>query len=329
MDPQKYTASQFPSRLASQPSSQTSELPALPSLEHLKKQAKDLLASFQSGDTAADERLRQWFPELPVGQIKLTQAQLVLAREYGFPSWARFRQAILKALVERLATYHWSEWRLAAAARAALVQAGAVGMRAAIEGLSHPEPRVRRGAADFMDHHADDSCVPKLSELALHDPVPYVRRTAVHALKCQRCKPSPLTADVTPLLARVAQEDSSARVRTEAMGSLDTAQLMRAAQEDPSPRVRQRAVASLGTEQLARAAREDPSPRVRLRALGALGARLGSVVAQHALEAALHEETREDVRRAAHLALKRVSLEYRQLAAERARDASMAQVSSA
>ena len=201
-------------------------------------------------------------------------------------------------------------------------------MRAAIEGLSHPEPRVRRGAADFMDHHADDSCVPKLSELALHDPVPYVRRTAVHALKCQRCKPSPLTADVTPLLARVAQEDSSARVRTEAMGSLDTAQLMRAAQEDPSPRVRQRAVASLGTEQLARAAREDPSPRVRLRALGALGARLGSVVAQHALEAALHEETREDVRRAAHYALKRVSLEYRQLADERARAASMAQVSS-
>ena len=325
MDPQKNTAPQLPSRFPSEPSG----LPALPSLEHLKKQAKDLLAAYQGGDTGADERLRQWFPDLPAGQIKLTHAQLVLAREYGFPSWARFRQAVLKALVERLATYHWSEWRLAAAARAALVQAGAVGMRAAIEGLSHPEPRVRRGAADFMDHHADDSCVPKLSELALHDPVPYVRRTAVHALKCQRCKPSPLTADVTPLLARVAQEDSSARVRTEAMGSLDTAQLMRAAQEDPSPRVRQRAVASLGTEQLARAAREDPSPRVRLRALGALGARLGSVVAQHALEAALHEETREDVRRAAHYALKRVSLEYRQLADERARDASMAQVSSA
>ena len=124
MDPQKYIAPQLPSRFPSEPS----ELPSLPSLEHLKKQAKDLLASFQSGDTGAVERLRQWFPELPAGQIKLTQAQLVLAREYGFPSWARFRQAVLKALVERLATYHWSEWRLAAAARAALVQAGAVGM---------------------------------------------------------------------------------------------------------------------------------------------------------------------------------------------------------
>ena len=62
-----------------------------------------------------------------------------------------------------------------------------------------------------MDHHADDGSVDKLAQLALQDPVPYVRRVAVHALTCQRCKPAPLTRDVVPLLLRVAQEDPTPR----------------------------------------------------------------------------------------------------------------------
>ncbi len=231
--------------------------------------------------------------------FKLAQAQLALAREYGFTSWTQLRHTVLRALVERLAVRHWSEWRAAAAARAALLQAGEDGLLAVLEGLSHPEPRVRRGCADFMDHHADDRCVPNLAELVLHDPVPYVRWSALHALKCQRCKPSPLTIDLTSVLVR-------------------------AAQDDPSPNVRWRAVADLPTPLLVRVAREDPSPRVRVRALGALGVRSGSVLAQQALEEALHD-SRPDVQHAAHQALRRLSPEYRQLAAQRAREANRAQ----
>jgi HEAT repeat protein len=111
-------------------------------------------------------------------------------------------------------------WRVIGAATAALTKAGAAGVAAAIEGLSHPNPRVRRGAASFMDHFADDSCVGKLADLALHDPIPYVRRTAVHALLCQRCKPAPLTTDVVPWLMHVAREDPSLRVRGEALWGL-------------------------------------------------------------------------------------------------------------
>ena len=59
----------------------------------------------------------------------------------------------------------------------------------------------------------------KLAQLALHDPVPYVRRVAVHALICQRCKPAPLTRDVVPLLLRVAREDLNSKVRGKLCGA--------------------------------------------------------------------------------------------------------------
>jgi HEAT repeat protein len=157
--------------------------------------------------------------------MRLTQAQLVVAREYGFPSWAQLAGWVergeipgkLSAQVELLGVRHW---RVIRAAEEALTAAGPAGIAAAIEGLSHPSPRVRQGAAGYLDHHADDSCVSKLTALALHDPVPYVRRVAIHALLCQRCKPAPLTGDVLPLLLRVAREDPTPRVRAEALWGL-------------------------------------------------------------------------------------------------------------
>ena len=71
-----------------------------------------------------------------------------------------------------------------------------------------------------MDHHADDTCVPKLVEMALHDPAPHVRRAALHAVQCQPCKPSPLTSDVVPLLIKSAAEDSNVKVRVSAVYGL-------------------------------------------------------------------------------------------------------------
>ena len=56
-------------------------LPPHPNLEHLKKQAKDLLHDLQQQNTA----------------LKLADAQHVLAREYGFASWPK-----LKTYVESL-----------------------------------------------------------------------------------------------------------------------------------------------------------------------------------------------------------------------------------
>src|SRR5688572_1060029 len=64
----------------------TSKLPARPSLESLRKQAKKLARDIASGDAAAIARARA---ELPKAELPLSQrdAQLVLAREYGFPGW--------------------------------------------------------------------------------------------------------------------------------------------------------------------------------------------------------------------------------------------------
>jgi ankyrin repeat protein len=64
-----------------------SRLPARPSLEQLRKQAKDLLRAARGGDGDAIARLRAATadPKTPI----LTDAQLVIAREHGFPSWPR------------------------------------------------------------------------------------------------------------------------------------------------------------------------------------------------------------------------------------------------
>jgi HEAT repeat protein len=271
-------------------------LPTLPSLEHLKKQAKALAAACRMDDAGAAQRMRRWFPAQE-GPPRLTHAQLVIAREYGFASWTRLRQAVLQTLVDRLAVRPRTEWRAAAAARAALAQAGEAGRLAVLEGLWHPAPRVRRGAVDFLNRYAGDRCAARLTELALHDPVPYVRWSALQALT-PRPRPSPVPAGLRELLARVALEDPSPRVRRHAVGALDAAHLVRVIQEDSSPRVRSLALAVLG--------RRPPGPLVR-----------------ETLEAALRDPHPE-VRWAAHQALRRHSPEYRHMVVQRAREANPA-----
>ena len=74
-----------------------SKLPADPSLENLKKQAKTLLKAARAGDVAALKRVAPYFDDPEA--MGLQGAQLVLAREQGFASWAT-----LKAEVEGRAT---------------------------------------------------------------------------------------------------------------------------------------------------------------------------------------------------------------------------------
>src|SRR6516165_10155917 len=74
-----------------------SQLPARPSLESLRKQAKKLARDIVAGDAVAIARARAQLPqsELPLSQ---RDAQLVLAREYGFPGW----QDLIKEVEQRL-----------------------------------------------------------------------------------------------------------------------------------------------------------------------------------------------------------------------------------
>ena len=67
----------------------SNSLPSRPNLEHLKKQAKDLLKAHQSNARDAINRVKVVFP-LPA-PFGLAQAQLVVAREYGFESWTKLK----------------------------------------------------------------------------------------------------------------------------------------------------------------------------------------------------------------------------------------------
>lgn len=82
-------------------------LPSRPSLEQLKTQAKELLNGLQSGEPTARQRFRENHPQ--GGNVEayardaswsLSDAQLVLAREYGVASWPKLRERVATMLVE-------------------------------------------------------------------------------------------------------------------------------------------------------------------------------------------------------------------------------------
>jgi hypothetical protein len=68
-------------------SESAARLPERPSLENLRKQAKELVRDYRGGVPAAVERVRRVCPRS--GAIALADAQFVLAREYGFESWPK------------------------------------------------------------------------------------------------------------------------------------------------------------------------------------------------------------------------------------------------
>jgi hypothetical protein len=82
----------------------TRRLPANPSLDHLKHQAKDLLTQHSQRDPSTAQRLREFHPGLRdatdeqvfATRLSLSDAQLAIAREYGFASWTRLKRHIEK-----------------------------------------------------------------------------------------------------------------------------------------------------------------------------------------------------------------------------------------
>jgi len=69
-----------------------SVLPQRANLSHLKAQAKDLLANYQTGQAEAVARVRAYFAE--TASIQLSEAQLVVSREYGFASWTKLKSHV-------------------------------------------------------------------------------------------------------------------------------------------------------------------------------------------------------------------------------------------
>ena len=93
----------------------TKQLPANPSLDHLKHQAKDLIRQHASREQRSAQRLREFHPSLRLAtdeevfstQLALSDAQLAIAREHGFASWTRLKHHIEKPnLSDNLALPH-------------------------------------------------------------------------------------------------------------------------------------------------------------------------------------------------------------------------------
>jgi hypothetical protein len=79
----------------------TLTLPAAPNMEHLKTQAKRLLEAFSSQDPDAIRRVASHYPHgsapdatREAARLKLSGAQLVVAREYGFASWQKLKRHV-------------------------------------------------------------------------------------------------------------------------------------------------------------------------------------------------------------------------------------------
>ncbi len=199
------------------------KLPSKANLGHLKNQAK-----------AKQQR----------EEITLTQAQFALARAYGFPSWTRLKvfveakmikQAKPIALTKELLEYavvdsaqlgqKFAQMPLheILAVRSYALKTNSISalLDGLLRGCIHPEPRVRFDCVMALDHMADERCIPVLRQL-LQDPIPRVRRAAIHSIACETCKVTGFNQsdDLTPILIQMALSDSSPRVRMAAVGAL-------------------------------------------------------------------------------------------------------------
>jgi len=111
-------------------------LPARPSLEHLKNQAKQLLDAMQRGEPQALRQLDNVASSNASSQPTLANAQYALAQQYGFASW-RALKAHVDEVNQHLAAMPASE----ADRKKAVVQAATQGDTPRLQALldAHPE----------------------------------------------------------------------------------------------------------------------------------------------------------------------------------------------
>src|SRR5688500_19392428 len=73
-----------------------------PDLDQLKRQAKELLAAFRGGQPEVSAEVRAHYRGADAATFALHDAQLVIARAYGFESWPKLKAAVQGVTIERL-----------------------------------------------------------------------------------------------------------------------------------------------------------------------------------------------------------------------------------
>jgi ankyrin repeat protein len=80
----------------------TRHLAEHPDLDQLKRQARELLGAYQAGQPAAIAEVGQHYRDADPATFALHDAQLVIARAYGFESWPRLKAYVEGATVRQL-----------------------------------------------------------------------------------------------------------------------------------------------------------------------------------------------------------------------------------
>ena len=113
------------------PSAPTRSLPARPSLEQLRKQAKGLLKAYCAGDAATVAEVQCFESQSDPARFALADAQRVLARAYGFASWTKLKEQVegvtAAAFCEAVSAGNVATVRRLARARPELVRIEAAG----------------------------------------------------------------------------------------------------------------------------------------------------------------------------------------------------------
>jgi hypothetical protein len=73
-----------------------------PDLDQFKRQAKELLDAFRSGEPEAVREVNAHYRDANATAFALYDAQLVLARAYGFESWPKLKAYVDGATARRL-----------------------------------------------------------------------------------------------------------------------------------------------------------------------------------------------------------------------------------
>ncbi|MBC8356336.1 MAG: hypothetical protein H8E66_30525 [Planctomycetes bacterium] len=114
-------------------SAPTRSLPDRPSLGQLRKQAKELLRSYQAGESDAIAEVERFETSPDPQFFALTDAQRVLARAYGFASWTKFKHHVDGVNVD------------------AFLRAARAGDRATARRLAEVKPELVNAAGDETD----------------------------------------------------------------------------------------------------------------------------------------------------------------------------------
>jgi len=155
-------------------------LPSHPNLDQLKHQAKDLIKAHAARSLAAAQLIREFHPRFSnasdeaifAAAFKLSDAQLAIARESGFPSWTRLKRRIEKPVPsDRLDLPHHERIADRVFRRAVdLVDAGdAAGLRAHLK--QHPGLARRHVVFEGMNYFGN----PSLLEFIAENPIRHNR----------------------------------------------------------------------------------------------------------------------------------------------------------